>query len=144
VENGEEKGVVVDVVGNAKEEGRAGTEGRVVLEDDVEPALEAGRAGAGVGVEVTAAGVGGVDVVAVAAAMVPLRSHGFGGEAIVQIGGSRVHRNYHTESGISDKMYVQREQPMNVYFESQTEAERRVRGREDEMGKERTSRGIFG
>lgn len=81
----------------------------MVLEDDVEPALEAGRTGAGVGVEVTATGLGDVDVAAAAAAMVPLRSHGFGGEAIVQIGGSRVHRNYQTESGISDKMYVQRE-----------------------------------
>jgi hypothetical protein len=80
----------------------------VVLEDGVEPALEAGRAGAGVGVEVTAAGLGDVD--AAAAAMVPLRSHGFGGEAIVQIGGvERVHRKHQTESGISDKMYVQRE-----------------------------------
>jgi hypothetical protein len=106
VENAEAKGVVVDAVGEAKEAGRAGTEGGVVPEDDVDPA---GGAGAGAGVEVTAGGVGDVDGVAAAAAMVPLRSHGFGGEAIVQIGGSRVHRNCQTESGFSDKMYVQRE-----------------------------------
>jgi hypothetical protein len=73
----------VDVVGDVKEAGRAGTVGGAVLEDDVGPALEAGGAGAGAGVEVT--GAGEVDIVA-AAAMVPLRSHGFGGEAIVQIG----------------------------------------------------------
>jgi hypothetical protein len=47
---------------------------------------------AGAGVEVTAAGVGEVDVAA-AAAMVPLRSHDFGGEVIDKIGGLRVHRN---------------------------------------------------
>jgi hypothetical protein len=77
----------------AKEAGRAGTEGGLEAEDDVEPALadvdvEAGGASAGAGVEVTVAGVGDIDVVAVAA-MVLLRSHGFGGEAIVQIGGLR-------------------------------------------------------
>jgi hypothetical protein len=105
----------VDAVGEAKEAGRAGTVGGAVLEDDVGPALEAGGAGAGAGVEVTAAGVREVDVIA-AAAMVPLRSHGFGGEAIVQIGGLRVHRNTQTESGFSDKIFAERaEQPIERF-----------------------------
>ena len=104
----------------------------MVLEDGVEPALEEGRAGAGAGVEVTAAGVVDVDAVAAAAAMVPLRSHGFGGEAIVQIEGSRVHRNHQTESGFSDKMYVRRrEQPTNIYFDSQTSWQTDGRGAEE-------------
>jgi hypothetical protein len=94
--NGDAKGVVVDAVGEVKEAGLGGTEGGVV-EEEVNPALadgevEAGAAGDDAGDEVTAAGAGDVDAAAVVA-MAPLRSHGFGGEAIVQIGALRVHRD---------------------------------------------------
>jgi hypothetical protein len=95
--NGDAKGVVVDAVGEVKEAGLGGTEGGVVGEEEVDPALadeevEAGAAGDDAGDEVTAAGAGDVDAAAVVA-MAPLRSHGFGGEAIVQIGALRVHRD---------------------------------------------------
>ena len=97
VVNGEAKGAVEDAEGDVKEAGLAGTEGGAVVGGEVEPALadgelEAGTAGPDAGEEVMAAGAGDVDAAAVAA-MVPPRSHGFGGEAIFQIGGSKVHRN---------------------------------------------------
>jgi hypothetical protein len=96
LENGEAKGlaaVVVDVVGVENEAGRAGTEGGVVVDTALaDGAVEVGTADVGAGLEVTVAGAGDVDAAAVAA-MVPLRSHGFGGEAIAQIGGLTVHRN---------------------------------------------------
>jgi hypothetical protein len=89
VENaGLAKGVVVDVVGDVKEAGRAGTEGGVVVVVVVVTVAEV-LAGVGVDVdvdEVPAAGMGDVDAAA-AAAMVPLRSQGFGGEPITQITG---------------------------------------------------------
>jgi hypothetical protein len=77
VVNGEAKGfvVVVVVVGDVKEAGRGGTVGGVV----VEVVAVAGWL-TGVGVDVTGAG----EVDAVAAAMVPLRSQGFGGEPMAQ------------------------------------------------------------
>ena len=73
----------MDAAGDAKEAGRAGTEGGVVEEEDtvfVDVEVVLGAVGAG---EVLAAGAD-VDAAA-AAAMVPLRSQGFGGEPIVQI-----------------------------------------------------------
>jgi hypothetical protein len=80
---GDVKGVViVDVVGDVKEAGRAGTEGGVVVGE--EPAfvdVEVVLGVAGAGEEVLGAEV----EVDAAAAMVPLRSHGFGGEPMVQI-----------------------------------------------------------
>ena len=78
-----------------------------MLEDDVGAAFEAGAASAGAGIEVTVAGVGDVEAAAVAA-MVPLRSHGFGGEAIVQIGGLRVHR-YTTRRRVNSLIRFTRE-----------------------------------
>jgi len=92
LEKGEENGVVVDAVGDVKEAGRGGTVGGV--EEEVDPALaeievEVGRAGADE--EGPGAGAGDVDAadaaVPAAAAIVPLRSHGFGGEAIVRVRG---------------------------------------------------------
>ena len=62
----EAKDVVVDAVGDMKDVGLAGMKNEVVLEDDVNPTLEAGVATADAGVEVTDAGVGDVDVAAVA------------------------------------------------------------------------------
>lgn len=85
--NGEAKGAVADAVGDVKEAGLAGTVGGAV---EVEPALADGDVEAGATVMVP--GAVGVNAAAVAA-MEPLRSHGFGGEAISQIGGSKVHRN---------------------------------------------------
>ena len=73
----------MDAAGDAKEAGRAGTEGGVVEEEDtvfVDVEVVLGAVGAG---EVLAAGAD-VDAAA-AAAMVPLRSQGFGGEPIVRI-----------------------------------------------------------
>ena len=85
--NGDVNGVVVivDARGEVNDGGRAGTEGGAVEEGD--PVVNAEVVGAvGVGDEVLGAGT---DVDAAAAtAMVPLRSHGFGGEPIVQIGGT--------------------------------------------------------
>ena len=84
---GDVKGVViVDAVGEVKDGGRAGTEGVVVVEDGPVPVFveaEVLLTGAvvGAGEKVLAAGTD-VDAAA-AAAMVPLRSHGFGGEPIV-------------------------------------------------------------
>jgi hypothetical protein len=81
------KGVVIvdaDAVGEVKDGGRAGTEGGVGEDDDnpvpvfVVDAEVVLRAVVGVGEEVLGAGT---DVDA-AAGMVPLRSHGFGGEPI--------------------------------------------------------------
>ena len=77
-----------------KEAGLAGTVGGAV---EVDPALadgdvEAGATGPDAGEEVMVPGAVGVNAAAVPA-MEPLRSHGFGGEAISQIGGSKVHRN---------------------------------------------------
>lgn len=84
VENGEAKGegpaVAAEVVGDVKEAGRAGTVGGAVVE-----VVAVAEVPAGVAVDVdeaTAAGAGDVD--AAAAAMVPLRSQGFGGEPIAQ------------------------------------------------------------
>jgi hypothetical protein len=86
---GDAKGVVIvdAAVGEAKDGGRGGTEGgAVVVEDDpvpvfVEAGVVLGAAVVGAGEEVLGAGT---DVDAAAgAAMVPLRSHGFGGEPIV-------------------------------------------------------------
>jgi hypothetical protein len=80
--------VIVDAaaaVGEVKDGGRAGTEGGVVVGDGPVPVfVEAGVAlGAVVGIgEVVLAAGTDVDAAA-AAAMVPLRSHGFGGEPIV-------------------------------------------------------------
>ena len=74
----------MDAAGDAKEAGRAGTEGGVVEEEDtvfVDVEVVLGVVGAGE--EVLAAGAD-VDAAA-AAAMVPLRSQGFGGEPIVRI-----------------------------------------------------------
>ena len=73
----------MDAAGDAKEAGRAGTEGGAVEEEDtvfVDVEVVLGAVGAG---EVLAAGAD-VDAAA-AAAMVPLRSQGFGGEPIVRI-----------------------------------------------------------
>ena len=98
--NGEAKGAVADAVGDVKEAGLAGTEGgAVVVEDGWEPALadgdvEAGAAGPEAGEEVVVAGAGDIDAAAAVAAMVPARSHGFGGEAIFQIGGPKVAQEY--------------------------------------------------
>ena len=86
---GDVKGVVVIVdaadVGEVKDGGRAGTEGGVVVEDDPVPVFVEAEvvlgAVVGTGEVVLAAGTD-VDAAA-AAAMVPLRSHGFGGEPIV-------------------------------------------------------------
>ena len=72
---------IVDAEGEVNKGGRAGTEGGAVEEGD--PVVNAEVVGAvGVGDEVLGAGT---DVDAAAAAMVPLRSHGFGGEPIAQI-----------------------------------------------------------
>jgi hypothetical protein len=74
---------IVDAGGEVKDGGRAGTEGGVVDDDGPVPGFveaEVGLGAVGVGVEVLAAGTD-VDAAA-AAAMVPLRSHGFGGEPI--------------------------------------------------------------
>ncbi len=74
--------VIVDVVGCVKEAGRAGTEGGVVVGEDpafVDVEVVLGAAGAGEEV------LGAEAEVDAAAAMVPLRSHGFGGEPMVQI-----------------------------------------------------------
>jgi hypothetical protein len=107
--NGEAKGAAVDaVVGEVKEAGLAGTEGGAVVVDEVEPALadgevEAGTAGPDAGKEAMAAGAGDVDAVAVAA-IVPPRSHGFGGEVIFQIGRSDA-QGYRWVSGFSDRNY---------------------------------------
>jgi hypothetical protein len=73
----------VDAAGDAKEAGRAGTEGGVEEEDTVFEDVEVVLGAVGAGEEVLAAGAD-VDAAA-AAAMVPLRSQGFGGEPIVQI-----------------------------------------------------------
>lgn len=76
--------VIVDAVGDVKDAGRAGTEGGVVVEDDPVPVFVVvvlGPVGAGAGEDVLAVGTD-VDAAA-AAAIVPLRSHGFGGEPIV-------------------------------------------------------------
>ena len=88
-------GAVV-IVGEVNDGGRDGTEGGVVDEGDDPVLADAGvvlGAVVGGGEEVLG---GGTDVDAdAAAAMVPLRSHGFGGEPIVQIGrmlSLRVHR----------------------------------------------------
>ena len=82
VEKGEAKGeVIVDAVGEVKEAGRAGTEGAVVEGEG--PVVDVVVFGAGE--DVLGAGAD-VDATA-AAAMVPLRSHGFGGEPIVRIEG---------------------------------------------------------
>jgi hypothetical protein len=85
VENG--FAIVDDTVGEVKDGGRAGTEGAVVEDDDDDdpvPALVVVALGAVGGEDVLGAGT---DVDAAAAvAIVPLRSHGFGGEPIVQIG----------------------------------------------------------
>ena len=79
VEKGDAKGdVIVGAAGEVKEAGRAGTEGGVVEEEG--PVVEV----FGAGEEVLGAGAD-VDAAA-AAAMVPLSSHGFGGEPIVRIG----------------------------------------------------------
>ena len=80
-EKGDAKGeVIVDAAGEAKEAGRAGTVGGVV-EEEGPVVVVFGADGAedvlGAGADVDAAA---------AAAMEPLRSHGFGGEPIVQIG----------------------------------------------------------
>jgi hypothetical protein len=84
VEKGEVKGVdpvaVVEVVGDVKEAGRAGTVGGAVVEVAVVAEVPAGVAVDVV--EATAAGAGDVD--AAAAAIVLLRSQGFGGEPIAQ------------------------------------------------------------
>jgi hypothetical protein len=84
-EKGDAKGdVIVDAAGEAKEAGRAGTVGGVVDEEDtVFVDVEVVLGAAGAGKEVLTAGED-VDAAA-AAAMVPLRSQGFGGEPIVQI-----------------------------------------------------------
>lgn len=78
---------IVDTVGEVNDGGRAGTEGGVVEEGDpvfVDAEVVLGAVGAS---EVVLAA--GTDVgAAAAAAMAPLRSHGFGGEPIVQIGGT--------------------------------------------------------
>ena len=84
---GEVKGDVkgVAAAGEVKDAGRAGTEGGVVEEEE-KPVLvdaEVVLGAVGVGEEVLGAGID-VDAAA-AAAMVPLRSHGFGGEPIGQI-----------------------------------------------------------
>jgi hypothetical protein len=73
----------VDAAGDAKEAGRAGTEGGVEEEDTVFEDVEVVLGAVGAGEEVLAAGAD-VDAAA-AAAMVPLRSQGFGGEPIVRI-----------------------------------------------------------
>ena len=82
----------MDAAGDVKEAGRAGTEGGVVVvvtaavEGPVVADVEVGAVGApAADEEVPAARAGDVD--AAAAAIVPLRSQGFGGEPIVQIGG---------------------------------------------------------
>jgi len=72
----------VDAAGDVKEAGRTGTEGGVMEEEDT--VCVDGEVLVMAGEEVLAAGAD-VDATA-AAAMVPLRSHGFGGEPIVQIG----------------------------------------------------------
>ena len=77
-----------------------GTEGgAAVVEGGWEPpaladgGVEAGAAGPDAGEEVVVvAGAGDIDAAAAVAAMVPPRSHGFGGEAIFQIGGPKVGR----------------------------------------------------
>lgn len=88
---------VVDAVGVVKDEGRAGTEGGVVVavveedDDDVDdddgPVPEFVDAEVVLGVVVGAGeevlGAGADVDAAAAAAMVPLRSHGFGGDPIV-------------------------------------------------------------
>jgi hypothetical protein len=78
--------IVVDAVGEVKDAGRAGTEGGVVEGDDPVPVIVVedevvvlGTVGAD---EMVLAAGTDVDAAA-AAAMVPLRSHGFGGEPIV-------------------------------------------------------------
>ena len=72
-------------VGEVKDAGRAGTEGGVGEEEDpavlVEAEVVAAVGAVGAGEEVLGAGTDGAVV-----AMVPLRSQGFGGEPIVQIG----------------------------------------------------------
>jgi hypothetical protein len=73
----------VDAAGDAKEAGRAGTEGGVEEEGTVFEDVEVVLGAVGAGEEVLAAGAD-VDAAA-AAAMVPLRSQGFGGEPIVRI-----------------------------------------------------------
>jgi hypothetical protein len=85
---GDAKGVVIvdAAVGEVKDGGRGGTEGGAVVEDDpvpvfVEAGVVLGAVVVGAGEEVLGAGTD-VDAAA-AAAMVPLRSHGFGGEPIV-------------------------------------------------------------
>lgn len=84
-EKGDANGdAIVDAAGDAKEAGRAGTEGGVVEEEDtVFVDVEVVLGAAGAGEEVLAAGAD-VDAAA-AAAMVPLSSQGFGGETIAQI-----------------------------------------------------------
>ena len=87
---GDVNGVVtiVDAEGEVNNGGRAGTEGGVVKEGD--PVLVDAEVGVvvlgavGTGEEVLGAGTD-VDAAAAAAAMVLLRSHGFGGEPITQI-----------------------------------------------------------
>jgi len=83
---GDVKGVVIEdaAVGEVKDAGRGGTEGGVVEGDDPVPAFVETvvvLAAVSAGKEVLATGTE-VDAAA-AAAMVPLRSHGFGGEPIV-------------------------------------------------------------
>jgi hypothetical protein len=88
VVNGEAKGVVIvdAAVGEVNDGGRGGTEGGVVEGDDPVPVFVETEvvlgAVVGAGEEVLAAAGTEVDAAA-AAAMVPLRSHGFGGEPIV-------------------------------------------------------------
>ena len=77
--------VIVDAAGEVNDGGRAGTEGGVVEEGNpVFVGAEVVVVLGAIGEEVLGAGTD-VDA-ADAAAMVPLRSHGFGGEPIVQIG----------------------------------------------------------
>jgi hypothetical protein len=84
VVNGEAKGfvVVVDVVGVVKEAGRGGAEGGVVV-GVVAVAVAVVELLTAVEVDVDEMGAG--EVAAVAAAMVPLCSQGFGGEPMSQI-----------------------------------------------------------
>jgi hypothetical protein len=97
--------IVVDAVGEVNDGGRAGTEGGVVEEGDagVLVVLVLVLRAVGAGGEVLGAGTD-VDAAA-AAAMVLLRSHGFGGEPIVQIGRTlavlRVQRNVRVSERVS-------------------------------------------
>ena len=85
VENGDAKGdAIVDAAGDVKDAGRVEIEGGVVKEEGtVFVDSKVGLGAAGAGEEVLAAGEDVDDTAA--AAMVPIRSQGFGGETIVQI-----------------------------------------------------------